>query len=98
MAETWDDVIGKHVLVGITYVDNDDTVIEQRQMHGTIVSANDEAVYIEVAGLEEAQWLPPHLEAYEEAGKGDYRLRTTGEVVTDPDFLSTWTIRPGPGR
>ena len=53
---------------------------------------------MQVAGSGEEEWLPPHLEAYQEAAEGEYRLRSTGEVVVDPDWLCTWTIHPGPGR
>jgi hypothetical protein len=94
MAESWDDIIGKHVLVGMTYVDNEDAVIEQRQMHGTVVRADDEGVYHEVAGSGEEEWLPPHLPVYEEAAEDEHRLRSTGEVVIDPDQLCPSTIGP----
>ena len=33
--------------------------------------------------------LPPQLQV---AAKGEYRLRTTGEVVCDPDYLATWAF------
>ena len=36
--------------------------------------------------------LPPHLEAFEPASPGEYRLHGTSEVVTNPDLLTTWTI------
>jgi len=36
--------------------------------------------------------LPPEPEAYEPAPPGEYRLRSTGEVVVDPDYLTTWTV------
>ena len=44
--------------------------------------------------------LPPELTP---AGRGRYRLRSTGAVVVDPDYLATWVRRPpepgdeGPG-
>jgi hypothetical protein len=94
----WDEIIGKHVLVGMTYVDGDGTLIEQRQKHGVVVSADDEAVYIRLAGSGEEFWLPPDLASFQEAEEGEYRLRETGEVVVDPDFVASWTIHPGPGR
>jgi hypothetical protein len=37
--------------------------------------------------------VPPHLSAIAPAGPGHYRLRGTGEVVIDPDFTTSWTIR-----
>ncbi|MGB7589031.1 MAG: hypothetical protein WBM00_10020 [Solirubrobacterales bacterium] len=36
------------------------------------------------------EWLPPDLRAFKPAEPGEYTLRPTGEVVVDPDFLSTW--------
>ena len=82
----------------MTYLDTEGTVIDRRQIHGVIVSANDDEVSMQLAGSDEQQWLPPQLEAYQEAEEGEYRLRETGELVVDPDLLCTWTIRPGPGR
>jgi hypothetical protein len=97
VATKWDEIVGKHVLVGMTYVDNDGALIEQKQRHGVIVRADDEAVYVRSWKSEDEFWLPPHLESFQEAEAGEYRLRETGEVVTDPDLLATYTIRPGPG-
>ncbi len=98
MADGWDEIIGKHVLAGMTYLDNDGAVIEREQKHGVVVGADDEGVYVRVPESGEEFWLPPDLESFEEAERGEYRLRATGEVVTDPDLLATWTIHPGPGR
>jgi hypothetical protein len=81
----------------MTYLDDNHDVIEQKQKHGLIVSADDEAVYVRLSGSLEEFGLPPRLEAFQEAEEGEYRLRETGEVVIDPDLLCTWTIVPAPG-
>ncbi len=36
--------------------------------------------------------LPPDVRTFEEARPGEYRLRSTGEIVVDPDFTSTWIV------
>ncbi|GAB5895435.1 hypothetical protein [Mycolicibacterium mageritense] len=36
--------------------------------------------------------LPPAPESFSPAPPGEYRLRSTGEVVTDPDYLATRTV------
>ncbi|MBN7463153.1 hypothetical protein I3U64_23750, partial [Mycobacteroides abscessus subsp. abscessus] len=36
--------------------------------------------------------LPPAPESFSPAAPGEYRLRSTGEVITDPDYLATWTV------
>jgi hypothetical protein len=43
-------------------------------------------------GSEEEFTLPPILEAFEPAEPGEYRLRSTGEVVVDPDVLAKFRI------
>ncbi len=39
-------------------------------------------------------WLPPALEHYEPADLGEYRLRSTGHVVSNPDYLATFNCYP----
>ena len=36
--------------------------------------------------------LPAFLQIIIYAPEGEYRLNSTGEVVADPDYLSTWSI------
>jgi hypothetical protein len=93
----WDEVVGKYILVGLTYVDGDDQVIRQEQKHGLIVEANDSNVTVRPGGSLEEFSLPPDIETFELAGEGEYTLRGTGEVITDPDLVATWTIRSDPG-
>ena len=92
--------VAKRVLIGVTYCDHNDVFIEQKQMHGTIIKAEAErgfAVRLEGEREGEVYWLPPDLRAFQDARPGEYRLRSTGEVVVDPDFISNWTInRPPP--
>ena len=83
-----DEYVGKVILVGITHVDRDDTVVGQIQWHG-IIEAVEPLLQIRVSGSDEVRTLPPQVE---NAVPGAYTLRATGEVVTDPDFLATWTV------
>jgi len=96
-----DDYIGKHVLVGLTYVDHTNTVTKQAQLHGTITRITDEGIFFEPANGEGEFSLPPDVDSLRPAKPGEYRLRSTGEVVVDPDYVSSWTINaqpPGDGR
>ena len=36
--------------------------------------------------------LPPDLSSTKRARQGEYKLRSTGEVVVNPDFLATWNL------
>ncbi|WP_168076173.1 hypothetical protein [Caulobacter sp. SSI4214] len=100
----WDESLaayapGKYVVIGITYLDAAGEFLEQTQMHGLIQSADPRdgfAVALEGDRAGEVYWLPPDPRGFQPADPGEYRLRGTGEVIVDPDLLSTWTIyRPG---
>jgi hypothetical protein len=85
-------MIGKTVLVGKTYVRGDEAV-EQVQFHGLIEEVDERAGFaLRRADNGELEWLPPDLRAYQPAEPGEYTLRSTGEVVDDPDFISTWIV------
>ncbi len=88
------ELVGKLVLVGITYQDRRGEVTRQEQIFGTVVSADARrGVLVSLQGsrVGETKWLPPSTHAFEPAPKGEYRLRSTGEVVVNPDFLAQWT-------
>ena len=86
-------LIGKRVLVGITYVDAADRPVDRRQYHGVVESADERVGFAIRVNDGTVEWLPPHLAAFSAAAPGEYRLCSTGEVVTDPDLLSRWIVR-----
>jgi hypothetical protein len=91
MALTFSDVLGKTMLIGITYYTHDRQPIEQKQFHGIVESADDRGIIIRrTNGC--VFTLPPDLDSTLPAEPGVYRLRSTGEVVENPDFLSTWNL------
>ena len=85
-------MLGKRVLIGITVLTSTDELVEQRQLVGTVASVHP------VDGIEfnlddgTTYRLPPDPRALEEAPPGEYRLHSTGEVVLDPDYVTTWTV------
>ncbi|MBD5099526.1 MAG: hypothetical protein HDT35_08310 [Clostridiales bacterium] len=88
MKVAFEDLLGKVLLVRITYYTQGGELIEQKQFWGTVVRADDQAIKIKQSDGE-VFTLPPDLSAVSPAAPGDYTLRSTGEVVTAPDFLST---------
>ena len=77
------------MLVGLTHLHADGSVREQEQWYGVVIAYDpDEGVTLRRANSE-IETLPPRLERAE---PGEYTLRSTGEVVSNPDFISTWTI------
>jgi len=90
--------VGKQLLVGMTYLDHNQEFIELKQFHGEIVRINDyEGIVIKLHGSDEEFKLPPDITSLKPAPPGEYRLRATGEIVIDPDLLTTWTLtKPKP--
>lgn len=95
---SWDDelargYLGRTIIVGITRLDADGELVSQRQFHGTVEQADAKSgIGIRVAGDGSLYWLPPDLRSIQVAPRGDYRIRSTGEVVTNPELMTTWTI------
>ena len=88
--------IGKHLLVGLTYVDPSGSVTEQVQLHGDVTRITDEGIFLQLSDGEIFS-LPPDVESLKTATPGSYTLRSTGEVVENPDFVCSWTINaPSP--
>lgn len=88
--------IGKTVLIGITDLDSEGKPIKQRQFFGTITEISVKNGMTVTSKNNSTQMaFPPDLTALQPAKPGMYRLRTTGEVVTDPDFLTTWEFKEG---
>jgi len=97
----WDDeraesLVGKRVLVGITNLEPDGkTLIDQVQYYGVITTAHPKNGFrIECSGrfAGSAKFLPPDLRGFRDAPPGEYVIRSTGEVVVNPDVISTWDI------
>jgi hypothetical protein len=90
------DLVGKTLLIGVTYLDAGGSPVEQVQFHGIVVEADrGRGITIICQGEQVGRrfTLPPHLEAIEPAKPGEYRLRSTGEIVLDPDFTTSGTVQ-----
>ncbi len=86
------ELIGKHLLIGLTYVNGNDEVVEQIQAHGNIVAVSDNTVILIREDTGDEFSIPYDEDALLPADPGEYRLRGSGGVVADPDYISTWTI------
>ena len=97
----WDEELarrlkGRLVLVGLTYFDESGTLVEQREFFGHVVSANRQSgILLRLEGRQvgEQYNLPPNTRALVEASRGKYTLKTTGEMVVDPDFTVMYSFR-----
>lgn len=87
-------LVGKYILVGVTYFAHFGRELERLQMHGIVESASAEGIRIALRGQREGEtWvMAPVLDAIEPASPGAYALHATGEVIEDPAFISTWSV------
>lgn len=103
----WDEdraraLVGKYALVGLTFLDHQGNLIGRAQRHGRLVELDESrgiAIRFVAHGHHwdgEIYRLPPDLRSIAEAAPGEYRLRSTGEVVVDPDVTVSWTIASPP--
>ena len=84
---------GRTVLVGITRLANDGGS-EQEQFVGT-ATIDDRETYALVqlkCDDGEIRDFPFDARSLQRAPVGEYRLRSTGQIVRNPDFLMTWTV------
>ena len=91
---TLDDLIGKVLLVGVKYYTHDNEFIGQNQFYGIVTEANDDTIRIKQKDGSEFT-LQPDLSSVKRARAGEYTLRSTGEMVINPDFLATWSLIKG---
>ena len=101
---TWDEpkadaLIGRYVLIGLTFTDAEGNPQEQAQRHGIVERVDrDSGVQIRLRSPGqpwdgELYRLPPDLRPFSPAKPGIYHLHSTGEDIEDPDFIATWEIR-----
>lgn len=87
---------GRILLVGLAYFRADSNVpFEQEQLFGRVISADEKAgIVLSLQGSRDGEsfTLPPDTRSFQKASAGEYRLRSTGEVIVDPDFTVTFSI------
>jgi hypothetical protein len=98
----WDECVaqdlqGSIVIVGLTYLDPEGQLEEQFQIYGVVTAADaEQGIAVECHGqiwTGHEHWLPPATTAFRKADPGRYVLCSTGELIVDPHYLSTWTIK-----
>lgn len=85
------DLYGKVILIGVTYYSHDNVFIEQRQFWGSVIESNKDRIRVRQNNGEVIS-LPPDLRSIKAAPPGEYRLHSTGEIVVNPDYITTWNV------
>lgn len=91
MPESYDELMGKVLLIGLSYYSQGGKFIEDKQLYGRVTESNESCITIAQANGEKSS-IPPDLSAIEIAAPGDYTLRSTNEVVRNPDYLARYNV------
>lgn len=89
------ELIGKLVLVGITYYRRlDRTFLRCDQFHGRVTIAEAGGIKIELEGKNTGtfKWLPPQTDVFEPAAPGFYELHDAQDTVDNPDYIAMWNV------
>ena len=87
MALKPEEIIGKTVIVGLTFVDKNDKKIRDDDFAGQIIEISDEkGIVIVNNDTMNAIALPPIFEAFQVAEKGYYELKKSGLKIKDPEL------------
>ena len=90
-------LLGRQVLVGVTHLaPNGKSVVGKEQFLGLIMAAT-EGVGVQVVCLTgdnegKTVMLPPVTAAYQNAKPGTYKLKSTGQVIINPEVTVSWTV------
>jgi hypothetical protein len=87
---------GKYALIGIVHLAKNGKVKSREQHHGIIFQVHPkDGVDIWENGTTRIYTLPPDLRPWRPAKKGTYTIRTTGEEISNVDYISRWIMPYG---
>ncbi|MCB0712331.1 MAG: hypothetical protein KDD67_08390 [Ignavibacteriae bacterium] len=86
------DYLNKTVLLGASWVDSANEVVDRRQVFGEIEKIDDQGIYVRLRNGD-LFTMPPYPNALQPAEPGEYTVHSTLEIITNPDFLAVWTFR-----
>ncbi len=90
-------LIGKTVIVGFAYYDENDHWIQNIQFHGKIMNADDKnGIVVFDKDKGETHTLPPQEDAVFPAPPGEYKEHISGQSIENPDFISFWKVKKCP--
>jgi len=95
------DLVGKLLLIGITFTDADGKPEDYEQCFGRVTSVDQQSgIVLRLEGSREGDVfsLPPDTRSFRPAARGEYRLRASGEVVANPDYIVTFLVYRGEYR
>lgn len=84
---------GKVFLVGLTFVDQEGKVMEVYQTHGTVSKLTVDGFFKIRREDNSIFTIPYNKDTIKAAKEGEYREKSTGEIIKNPDFIMTWEVK-----
>lgn len=87
--------LGKTCVVGLTYFDLKETIVDQKMLGGEIIKVDEEnGLTLRLHGQgDNAEFIfPANLSCWFIAPKGDFHTHNAQIKLTNPDYLVTWDI------
>jgi hypothetical protein len=85
------ELLGRRVIVGITNIDADGSLVDKELYDCQIVGASEADGLVLQTHTGDVLTLPPDLRGFFGAARGEYRFKSTGHVVAAPDLQTDWT-------
>jgi len=90
------DLEGKRVILGITRFAESGSYTQEQHLARASIWRHDDYDFVRFSCEDGEERVYPFEERFvQRAPKGEYRFRSTGEVVVDPDFLFSVTTYKG---
>ena len=87
-------ILGKRILVGLTYLDREGQVREQLQLYGPVKAVSETTLQFEHSDGEGEFSIPFDGELEVSDEEDIYTLKSTGEEVTGVSYIASFTIHP----
>jgi hypothetical protein len=84
--------IGKLVLIGLTFLNDNEELVEQYQTHGVIQAIDDNGMMRIRRENSPVFTIPFDEESMSKAKLGIYRERSSGIEIENPDYTTSWSI------
>jgi hypothetical protein len=87
---TFENIIGKIILVGVTIKNKNGDLLGYKQFHGIVIQADANKGITIKNESNQTYNLPPDLNFFVAAEPGEYREKESGIVISDPDYITQW--------
>jgi hypothetical protein len=84
---TYSELVGRSILIGVTWVDEVGQVTGRSEFAGRVIAAAPDGIVVQRSDGHRDFTLPGDTSFIQRAAPGVYRLKSSGEEITDPDFL-----------